>query len=258
MTINLDDLTIYVADAGSVSKGNFHWVTSTDLSVSSTDPLALAKAVATGIANNEIVALGYESPLFVPLPGESDQLGKARDGEVEKAIGSKPFNAGAGASVFATGIQSLAWVLKEVKKLSPCAVGSTRWKDFQNKKCSLFLWEAFVTGSEKAYPPSHAGDAALAIKGFRKSLHLPNPTRIRCERAFSLGAAALIQAGLTDDLNLLNEPCVVVRPIFSDSESKQRLKSYKRRTSEKKEKKEHSKNAKMNEAIEARLKEMAN
>jgi hypothetical protein len=46
------------------------------------------------------------------------------------------------------------------------AMTSTLWDDFRSGACQLFVWEAFVSGSEKAYPPSHSGDAALAISAF--------------------------------------------------------------------------------------------
>ena len=228
-----DELIIYVADAGSVSKGNFHWVSSRNIEESALDPRGLAEAVAKDLNSGKKVALGYESPLFVPTDIDPHSLGCARDGECQQATGNRPFTAGAGAAVLATGIQSLAWVLRETKKLAPNTTASTRWDDFRGGSCQLFVWEAFVSGSEKAYPPSHSGDAALAIAAFRKvSSDENNPTRIRCSVAFSLVGAAVVWSGLSKDLTLLEEPGVVLRPVFTEQEAKGRLAAYKLRQAE--------------------------
>lgn len=228
-----DELIIYVADAGSVSKGNFHWVSSRNVEESASDPRELAKAVAKDLNSGKNVALGYESPLFVPADPDPQLLGCARDGECQEATGNRPFTAGAGAAVLATGIQSLSWVLREIKSLAPNSTASTRWGDFRGGSCQLFVWEAFVSGSEKAYPASHSGDAALAIAAFRQvSSSEENPTCIRCSKAFSLVGSAVVWSGLSADLTLLAEPCVVLRPLFSEQEAKGRLAGYKLRQEE--------------------------
>src|SRR4051812_21775084 len=105
------EFLVYVADAGSVSKGNFHWVSSRNLEQSSLDPQGLAEAIAEDLNAGTRVALGYESPLFIPANSNPALLGCARDGECQEETGNRPFTAGAGAAVFATGIQSLTWVL---------------------------------------------------------------------------------------------------------------------------------------------------
>lgn len=222
---------IYVADAGSASKDNFQWVCSRSMGTSSGDPASLANAIAADLHSANRVALGYESPLFVPLEAEAATLGCARDGECQNETGNRPFTAGAGASVLATGIQSLAWVLREIKRRCPDGTATTRWTEFLDRPASLlFVWEAFVSGSEKAFPSSHAGDAALAIEAFQRVMNCrENPTRIRCSAAFSLAGAAIIRAGLSTDTRLLSEPCVVLRPIFSPDESRARLAGYKLR-----------------------------
>jgi hypothetical protein len=202
---------------------------------SSSDPQVLAEAVAKDLNSGRKVALGYESPLFVPTDDDPSVLGRAREGECQEETGNRPFTAGAGAAVLATGIQSLAWVLRKIQKLAPDKTASTRWDEFRRGNCQLFVWEAFVSGSEKAYPASHSGDAALAIAAFRQvSSDETNPTRIRSSVAFSLVGAALIWSGLSEDLTLLGEPCVVIRPIFTELDARQRLKQYKLRQVEEK------------------------
>lgn len=228
-----DDVVVYVADAGSVSKDNFHWVSSGSAKQSSTSPRHLAEAIANDLKAGLRVALGYESPLFVPVDPDASLLGKRRDGECLEATGNRPFTAAAGATALATGIQSLAWVLRETKILVPSADASTRWIDFRTGACRLFVWEAFVSGSEKAYPPSHAGDAALAISAFQQvSSSDESPTCIPCRHTFSLVGSAIVWSGLSDDLGLLAEPCVVIRPLFSKEEGQGRLSGYKLRQAE--------------------------
>lgn len=211
-----DEPTIYVADAGSVAKGKFHWVSSRSLKVSSTDPEALARAIAADLTAGQKVSLGFESPLFLPVAPDKLQLGRARQGECTPATGNRSFNAGAGAAVLATGLQTLAWVLREVHQLCPPATATTRWNDFHRGDYQLFVWEAFVSGSEKADPPSHAGDAALAINAFRQVMHeISTPTRVDGMHSFSLAGAAILYAELSTDFSLLTEPCVVLRPLGS-------------------------------------------
>jgi len=229
----VNELIIYVADAGSVSKKNFHWVCSRDISASSSDPEELARSVAGDLAHQIPVALGYECPLFMPVEIEKGLLGRARKGECEAATGNRSFSAGAGASILATGVPSLAWVLRKIKELNPNVSATTRWSDFKNGKHKLFVWEAFVTGSEKAFPPSHVGDARLAISAFQQEYSKADiPTRVTCTSAFSLAGTAIIWAELSGDLSLLFEPCVVVRPIFSEAESKKRILDFKLRQAE--------------------------
>ena len=228
-----NEVIVYVADAGSVSKGNFHWVCSRNVADSSRDPRQLAQAIAGELISGARVALGYESPLFVPVAPNPISLGCARDGECQEETGNRPFTAGAGAAVLATGIQSLAWVLREIKTFAPNASATTRWDDFRKGLGILFVWEAFVSGSEKAYPPSHAGDAALAIAAFQHVIsNNENPTRLACEAAFSLAGAAVVWSGLSNDMRLLAEPCVVLRPHFSTVEAQGRLAEYKLRQAE--------------------------
>lgn len=211
---------IYVADAGSVATGRYHWVSSHNLDEAFSDPAALATSIATDLERGDKVALGYESPLFIPVEEDPSLLGKARQGECTKETGNRPFNAGAGASVLATGLQSLAWVLLEIHRQLPTATATTRWDDFRQGNYQLFVWEAFVSGSEKADPPCHAGDARLAIAAFRQVMDSQDsPTRVTTTQTLSLAGAAILSAGLSRDLGILSEPCLVLRPIDSRKKS---------------------------------------
>ena len=144
-----DKVMIYVADAGSISKGNFHWVSSVSPAAESNDIAALAESICLAARVGRLVAVGLECPLFVPCPAEPQRLGLARPGETDPAFGSRPFNAGAGASATLTGFQALGWVLREVRRQVYALKATTRWDEFGTGECRLLLWEAFVSGSEK-------------------------------------------------------------------------------------------------------------
>lgn len=208
------ETAVFVADAGSASKGNFHWVSSASIDGASDKVDQLVENIVSQLEAGRKVALGYESPLFVPLPSTHEKLGKARDGECTPETGNRPFNAGAGASLFATGIQSLVWVLSRIKYRRPATTACTSLVHFRSGVVEMLVWEAFVSGSEKAKPPSHAGDARLAVRAFNAAMQSDRPvSAIRDDSVFSLAGAAILRAGLSDDMTLLRQPCLVLRPL---------------------------------------------
>lgn len=76
--------------------------------------MELVDAVAGDLIAGEAVALGFECPLFVPVPATPLQLGAARLGE-----GNRPWSAGAGASSLATGLAQVSWILAELRQRVP-------------------------------------------------------------------------------------------------------------------------------------------
>jgi hypothetical protein len=73
------------------------------------------------------------------------------------------------------------------------------------------VWEAFVTGEAKA--ASHCNDAAAAVREFlRVSPDLEGSNAIKPRRVFSLVGAALLRSGWTQDISVLSEPCIVIKP----------------------------------------------
>lgn len=73
-----------------------------ELCGSGNDPQTAVSALVAGLAWAGQAALLLESPLSVPVPADDDGwrlLGKARTGE-----GNRPWSAGAGAGVLATGL----------------------------------------------------------------------------------------------------------------------------------------------------------
>jgi hypothetical protein len=203
-------VTVACADVGSIAEGRFGWAIRQP-----PEPLievehhgsieALGNEVISRVNNGELVALGFECPLFVPIPDEPELLGKARPGE-----GNGPWSAGAGTGALATGLVQSTWLLRHIRcglKVDPTA--TLDWDVFADGKTPLFLWEAFV--SRKAKSGSDHGDAAAAVMAFCNSL--PNPqasNAIGAQIALSLIGAALLRSGWDVSAEVLKQPCLVI------------------------------------------------
>jgi len=167
----------------------------------------LAKALAGDLDDGRPVALGFECPLFLPVPSEAEQLGRARPGE-----GSRPWSAGAGPAALAIGVVEAAWLLRVLA--TDCR--STPevfldWAAFANGGTGLFLWEAFVSADAKR--ETHLDDAAAAVERFITVLPDPSTANAVPEDrpVLSLIAGAAIWAHLDSDLDQLRRRCLVIR-----------------------------------------------
>jgi hypothetical protein len=211
--VELTALVVYCIDIGSVSGGNFGWARA-DASGDSAEEhrggseiVDVVDAIAGDLRAGRPIALGFDSPLFVPVPRDQRRLGKARAGERNRA-----WSASGGAGALATGLVQEAWVLAEVG--ARVGVGEVQvtldWSSFTSNPRGLFLWEAFVSGAAKK--ATHVEDATVAVAAFLEAL--PNPpgrNAVHEERVLSLIAAAALWSGITSDATLLRSPCVVLR-----------------------------------------------
>jgi hypothetical protein len=192
------EIPVLCADIGSISQGNFGWAGwKGGREISGTDINELADIVADGLAKQGKVALGFEAPLFVPVPRDPENLGKAREGE------SKAWSAAAGAQVLATALVQVAWLLERVRDSAPATINAfLDWQAFSRATHGLFLWEALVTGSAKT--TTHTGDAAFAVQAFKQAL--PNPgqkSMVTTKRPLSLIGTALLWSGWSTDISVL-------------------------------------------------------
>ena len=204
----MDDIVICCADIGSIKERKFGWAS---------DPIArnrnagrideLSSFVVEMLGMDRRVALGFECPLWVPIPDEPSKLGSKRSDE-----GKYPWAAGAGASTLAIGLAEIAWILIEIRRQAPGVAAFLDWKDFERAHDGLFVWEAFVAGEVKT--DSHEGDAQIAVDAFKEAL--PDPRQrnalVPGRRTLSLIGGALLWSGWLKDLELLSEPCIVIRP----------------------------------------------
>ena len=204
---------IYAADIGSIASGNFGWARldpEQDIAQverhDGTEIAELLDAVAHDLTvGARGVALGFECPLFVPVPEDPFLLGAARPGE-----GNRPFSGGPGTAALVTGLVQTAWILRLLRQRCPAAVAFLDWDEFTGAGRGLYLWEAFVTGKAKA--ASHVDDALIAATTFRDSLPNPPDTNaVEAESPLSLVGAALLWSGWSGESALLIQPCLVIK-----------------------------------------------
>lgn len=208
--MNVPPYDVVCADIGSVAKGCFGWAASLRSSpeiIEDTRIERLVQTVADGLVGGGKVALGFECPLFVPLPDDPSQLTSKRPGE-----GSRPWSAGGSLGALATGLTEVPWILMRIRaRVGPNVPAFLNWKDFCGSSRGLFLWEAFVTGDAKG--ASHSGDAAVAVHEFRRvAPDIDDANAVRVPVAMSLLGAALLRSGWTEDLQVLEQTCVVIKP----------------------------------------------
>ena len=207
------DLAVYAVDVGSVHQKKFGWARAyapdgrVDPDAEETDISRLVDELEADIRTTRPVALGFECPLYVPVPEDPQRLGKARVGE-----GNRAWSAGAGTGALTTGLVEAAWVLRALRERVIDVPVTLDWPEFERRAQGLFLWEAFVSGPGKGLSLTHHGDAAIAVDRFFELL--PDPTiadELAAEAPLSLIAAAAIWAGFLDDPGALRRKCLVVR-----------------------------------------------
>ena len=203
-------MDVFCADIGSVMNGNFGWFgrLSDGTTVEGIDIAAFATTLASRIDLGERIALGFEAPLFVPLRTDPLEITRARNGET-----TPNWIGGPGAAVLATALAQVPWILRDLKsKVSVAARATLEWSEFASERADIFLWEAFVSGPAKG--ASHIRDAEVAVRAFVAAL--PNPpaaNAIHEETVISILGTAMLRTGWSMDLNLLQSPCLVIKPV---------------------------------------------
>lgn len=210
-TASAERLAVYCADVGSIKQGNFGWAREGvpagefERHRGGTEIVDLVDALAEDLDGRLPVALGFECPLFLPVPEDPFRLGAARPGE-----GSRSWSAGAGTGALATGLVQAAWVLAALRTRRSEDRVYLDWAAFVTAGAGLFLWEAFVTGKAKA--TTHVDDATIAVACFTAAL--PDPARssaVTAERPLSLVGGAALWAGWTQEVEIVRAPCLVLK-----------------------------------------------
>ncbi len=203
----LRQLVVWVADVGSVRRGRFGWCrVGADAERCGTDIIAFADQIADDLRQGMRVAIGFECPLFVPVSAEPERLTSARTGD-----GSRAWSASAGSGSLAVGLVECAWVLERLAHTGIPIYPTLSWGTFSEGQANLLIWEAFV--SNKRQVSSHEQDATLAARAFWSRAQEPTlGTDVTAENAYSLAGAALLWAGLSQDLDLLRQPALVIKP----------------------------------------------
>lgn len=218
----MSKVVVVCADVGSVllkkpdSQSKFGWWSSEN-EARGHWPSELVEHVNLLLSRGRKVALGFECPLFVPLPECDRDLGRARHEE-----GNRPWSAAAGSHVLATGLVQVAWVLREIRKTHHC-MAYLKWREFDAAEEGLLVWEAFVSGPAKAPrddPESHIKDAEIGARAFIKRMdakHLSTAEQENEESFYSLIGAVMLLTGCAIDTLVLQQPCVVVKADLPDA-----------------------------------------
>lgn len=200
---------VAVVDVGSIRNLGW-WRRGPDGAAGGADLDTLAALLAADLAAGRAVALGLEAPLFVPVPDTPDRIGRQRAGEA-----GRPWCAGAGTSALAFGIQETAYLTQRIaaQASGPLRTGVDP-SAYLADALDLLLFEAFVSAAAKdrtATDP-HIADARAAAEEFHRRASTGTITSdITAPTVLNLAVAALLSSGLSDDLGLLSEPCVVVK-----------------------------------------------
>ena len=216
--MNADGLAIYCADIGSVKNGNFGWAVLHGATRRYGNKIdGLVDDLVDSLTSGMQVALGFECPLWIPVPDDPSGLTAGR-----VVDGNKAWSAGAGASALATGLTETAWILRQTRaRLDveglPLPSAHLDWQEFAGSDRGILFWEAFVTGEAKAKGAGkcgHVADALTACKAFAAAL--PHPAKVSpCEPSHevrSLIGSAVLWSGWSSDLELLRARCLVIKP----------------------------------------------
>jgi hypothetical protein len=150
------------------------------------------------------LAIGFEAPLFTPYRAIAKTVLKSRTGE-----GNRPWSAGAGAAVTAAALGVVPYTLRNLREMLPAASALVS-SALPQRPGQIQYWEAFVTASAKG--KDHSDDALIALREFsRRAQSGPLISDIDEQEVLSLLGAALLRTGWTEDINVLAEPCLVVR-----------------------------------------------
>jgi len=195
-----------VVDIGSPKQGNLGWwVTGPFIEDGGTGPENLI-AILTEAVRAGPVVLGFEAPMYVPSKRDIGATLQQRPGEV-----GRPWSAGAGASVTA---MALALVPAILDRLASNVPGLKAWQDWTRLPAEpghILVFEAFVT---TGVSDGHAEDARLAAYAARELLGGGGgdvTSALGQEPCMSTLGAALLHAGLSDDLEELRRQCLVVK-----------------------------------------------
>jgi hypothetical protein len=191
----VESLQVFCADVGSIARDRFAWarrIPGTEgEEVHRPESIeSLAASVVHVLRDGEPVALGFEAPMFVPVPEDPARLGKARPCDAP----SPSWSSQVGASVLATAMVQVPWILRYIHEQVSDLRVHVGWPSFAEQQGGLLLWEAFVSGAAKG--ETHEEDARSGVQAFCEQL--PNPGEAIAEetdRPFSLLTAAAIWAG---------------------------------------------------------------
>lgn len=199
------DTAVVVVDIGSPEKGRLGWYsfhTGNIVSGKDIDQLVFHLSELSAYAG---IALGFESPLFIPARDDPNKLTSARLGE-----GNRAWSAGAGTGVLATGLVVISYILRKLKVLRPTISGTFLNQANLPQENEIAFFEAFVSGSSKS--TDHIGDAVVAANELIRRIKIGKiESDVTVNNSLNLLAACLLHAGWPIETSLIKEPVIVVK-----------------------------------------------
>ncbi len=206
-------IIIYACDVGSTLQNNFGWarINEGENIICSHDIDELIRYIIKDY-NNLPIAIGFECPLFIPIPNNANQLSKERNGD-----GNRSCYASAGLSVTTLGLHQLAYILNKIKQNNTNISFTLDWGKWllDKPKNEILIWEAFVSGD--AHSKCHIEDAVTAAWEFKErynnnnlnsDVSLQNNTE-----SLNLAAVAMLWSGFQLNNNDLHEEkLLVIKP----------------------------------------------
>lgn len=170
----------------------------------------LVEQLKSDVGQGISIALGFEAPLFTPVPEDWKGLSKGREGE-----GNRSFASPVGLTVCALGVHQSAWILKSLFESSCDKYDFTldwqRWWPPSGHRPILFCWEAFVSGD--AHDDDHKRDAVTAVQFFfRNEKKLQTVGEIKAKSPISLIGAVALWSNWVSDLEFIHKPTLVIKP----------------------------------------------
>ena len=205
---NRVSLSACVVDIGSPKKGKLGWAYCTaNGSIKIGRDLDEIIDWISSKLSSEAIALGFEAPMYIPARECVTTLTDARPGE-----GSKPWSAGAGCGALTTALAITTYTLRRLRRSVRQARAFLNWRTFEAKPGHILLFEAFVSGKDKG--DTDMIDAAIALKQLvsHSILQEIESALLDDGPVTSLLGAALLSTGWPNDVGVLNERCLVVRP----------------------------------------------
>jgi len=196
---------IYACDIGSCRRGHFAWarIGPNGDSKSSTDIEGLVSSLQEDLERRISISLGFEAPLFIPVPDDPTEIAMARKGE-----GNRSFSAGAGASAALVGLQEIAWIMRRLKDHVKYYRIVTDYRSWPSGSPTILLWEAFVSGSAKGL--CHTDDAVTAAREFEQR-ETTLASDVSSENPLSLVGMAALWSGFSSDSSMLHQSTLVLK-----------------------------------------------
>ncbi len=193
---------VFCVDVGSPK--NIGWADSTGGSGGPADFEAALEDVAARLHHGELVALGFEAPIWTPRRSDLSRITSSRGGaELELR---RAWSAGAGCGALGAGLALMPWCFALLAK-NGTVPATTSVNKFQEWSAGLFVWEALVTG--KAKGASHHHDASYGVAAFVARLS-DLRSDVPAEPALNHAAVALLVAGFPVPLSELSQAGLVV------------------------------------------------